>query len=194
MENGHYRRVGGTQEMHADVRVVAATNKNLEQEQKEGRFREDLYYRLNVVAITLPALHERPHDIPELVQHFLTSRQIGPRPFQVSPEVLEAFSRYEWPGNVRELANVLERAQILAENYTITLDDLPDNLASSPAASGSTPPADPRSLRAVERRHVQDILAKESGNKVHAARILGISRRALYRLIRKYDLKDEDGR
>src|SRR5947199_1413818 len=89
LENGHYRRVGSTRETSADVRVVAATNKNLEDEQKGGRFREDLYYRLNVVAIVLPTLRERPHDIPELVQHFLTSRQIGPRPFQASPEILE---------------------------------------------------------------------------------------------------------
>jgi DNA-binding NtrC family response regulator len=190
LENGHYRRVGGTHEMHADVRVIAATNKNLEEEQKGGRFREDLYYRLNVVSMSLPTLRERSQDIPELVQHFLTSRQIGPRPFQVSPEILEVFARYDWPGNVRELANVLERAQILAENFTITLDDLPENMLASVNVGGPAPPADANCLREVERRHVQEILRQEKGNKVHAARVLGISRRALYRLIQKYHLKE----
>jgi DNA-binding NtrC family response regulator len=190
LENGHYRRVGGTHEMHADVRVIAATNKNLEEEQKGGRFREDLYYRLNVVSMSLPTLRERSQDIPELVQHFLTSRQIGPRPFQVSPEILEVFARYDWPGNVRELANVLERAQILAENLTITLDDLPENMLASVHVGGPAHPADANCLREVERRHVLEILRQEKGNKVHAARVLGISRRALYRLIQKYQLKE----
>jgi DNA-binding NtrC family response regulator len=190
LENGHYRRVGGTQEMHADVRVIAATNKNLEEEQKAGRFREDLYYRLNVVTIALPLLRERIQDIPELVQHFLADRQIGPRPFQVSPEVLDVFAHYHWPGNVRELANVLERAQILAENYTITLDDLPENMMATSPDSAAASPADANTLREVERRHVQKILSEENYNKVHAARVLGISRRALYRLIQKYRLKE----
>lgn len=191
LESGHYRRVGATQEMHADVRVIAATNKNLEDEQKSGRFREDLYYRLNVVAISLPNLRERTGDIPDLVRHFLTTRQIGPAPFQVAPEVLEAFARYEWPGNIRELANVLERAQILAENNTITLDDLPETMISLPVDAAPPAPADVNKLREVERRHVQAILQQEHGNKVHAARILGISRRALYRLIQKYQLTDK---
>jgi DNA-binding NtrC family response regulator len=190
LENGHFRRVGGTQEMHADVRVIAATNKNLEAEQKAGRFREDLYYRLNVVSITLPPLRERVHDIPELVQHFLVDRQIGPRPFQIAPEVLEVFARYDWPGNVRELANILERAQILAENYTITADDLPEAMLPSVPSEGAGPAADARTLREVERRHVQDVLRQEGYNKVHAARVLGVSRRALYRLIQKYHIRE----
>src|SRR5262249_43419264 len=100
LENGHYRRVGSTHEAHADVRIVAATNKNLEDEQKANRFREDLYYRLNVVAIKLPLLHERPEDIPELVEHFLATRRIGSQPFRIQPEALEALQRYSWPGNV----------------------------------------------------------------------------------------------
>ncbi len=191
LENGHYRRVGGIQEMHADVRVIAATNKKLEEEQKAGRFREDLFYRLNVVCISLPLLQERVQDIPELVRHFLASRPVGSQPFQVSPEILDVFADYDWPGNVRELANVLERAQILAENYTITLDDLPENMVSSIPTGESAPHADPKSLREVERRHVQEILRQEKGNKVHAARVLGISRRALYRLIHKYHLQEE---
>ncbi len=190
LENGHYRRVGGIQEMHADVRVIAATNKKLEEEQKAGRFREDLFYRLNVVCISLPLLRERVQDIPELVRHFLTSRPIGSHPFQVSPEILEVFAGYDWPGNVRELANVLERAQILAENYTITPDDLPENMVSSIATGESAPHADPKSLREMERHHVKEILRQEKSNKLHAARVLGISRRALYRLIQKHRLQE----
>src|SRR5262249_55431928 len=129
LEDGHYRRVGSTKEAHADVRVIAATNRSLEDEQKAGRFREDLYYRLNVVTIPLAPLRERRSDIPELIDHFLQSRQLGPVPYRVDSDALAALCRYDWPGNVRELANVLERAQILAENNLITLDDLPENMA-----------------------------------------------------------------
>src|SRR5262249_23163252 len=135
----------------ADVRILAATNKNLEEELKQGKFREDLYYRLNVVTINLPALRERRQDIPELVQHFLSTRQIGPTPFQIAPEAMETLTHYDWPGNIRELANVLERAQILAEENTITLDDLPENLVDHPAHASTHVSVDGRQLRAVER-------------------------------------------
>jgi len=187
LEDGRYRRVGGTQEARADVRVIAATNKDLEEEQRAGRFREDLYYRLNVVAVKLPPLRERPEDIPELVRHFLATRRVGTQPFRLQPEALEALRRYDWPGNVRELANVLERAQILAEDSVVTLDDLPENIVEvmQPASS---PAGNPHHLCETKRRHVREVLRAEKGNKVHAARALGISRRALYRLIRKYGL------
>ena len=190
LEDGSFRRVGGTQEHHANVRVIAATNKLLEEEQKAGRFREDLFYRLNVITISLPLLKDRREDIPKLIEHFLTTRQIGSQRSQVSPEAMDALVRYEWPGNVRELANVLERAQILAEDHIITLDDLPENLATLPMLSAA-PGANPVHLREVERRHVLEILQREKGNKVHAAKALGISRRALYRVIAKYQLEEE---
>ena len=211
LEDGHYRRVGGTQESHADVRVVAATNKPLEGEQRAGRFRADLFYRLNVVAVALPALRERQEDIPELVEHFLTTRQIGAVRSRVSPEAMAVLLRYDWPGNVRELANVLERAQILAEDHVITVDDLPENLVAVPpeaAACGKTSPDDafrecrcpdptaaetsedtPLRLDEAERRHVLTALRQASGNKVQAAKTLGVSRRALYRLIAKHNLE-----
>jgi DNA-binding NtrC family response regulator len=188
LENGCYRRVGGTQELHADVRVVAATNKTLEEEVKANRFREDLYYRLNVLTIALPLLRERRQDIPELVEHFLSTRQLGPTRYRIQPEALEVLVQHDWPGNVRELANVLERAQILAEEHLITLDDLPESLVEKPSvprAAGT----DPRHLREVERRHVWEVLEQEKGNKVRAAKVLGISRRALYRLIEKHGLE-----
>src|SRR5579871_3283088 len=187
LEDGHYRRVGGTREVHADVRVIAATNRPLEEELKEGRFRADLYYRLNVVTIELPPLRERRQDIPLLVEHFLETRQIGPSRYRLHPDALDALVRHDWPGNVRELANVLERAQILAEGQTITLDDLPDTMV--PEVSDRAPAGDPRQLREVERAHVRQVLVQEKYNKVHAAKVLGISRRALYRLISKYHLE-----
>ncbi len=193
LEDGHYRRVGSTVESHADVRVVAATNRSLADEMKAGRFREDLYYRLNVVTIELPPLRERTQDVPDLVEHFLTTRQIGPKRARIQPEALEALIRYPWPGNIRELANVIERAQILAEDYLISVDDLPDNFAATLPASPESGGGNPMHLREVERRHVQSVLQQEHGNKVHAAKVLGISRRALYRLIEKYHLEGKRG-
>ncbi|MCE9529754.1 MAG: sigma-54 dependent transcriptional regulator [Planctomycetes bacterium] len=192
LENGDYRRVGGTQEIHADVRIIAATNKPLEEEQKGGRFREDLFYRLNVITVPLPSLKDRREDIPMLVEHFLTTRQLGKVRCQVAPEAMEAIVNYDWPGNIRELANVVERAQILAENNRITCDDLPDNLLVAPSKEIEriSPGDSPVVLRDVERLHVTKVLQQMKGNKVHAARTLGISRRALYRLIAKYRLDE----
>ena len=115
------------------MRVIAATNKPLEEEQKAGRFREDLFYRLNVVSIDLPPLREQREDIAELVAHLLTTRQLGSQRSTIAREAISAMSGYSWPGNVRELVNVLERAQILAENNEITLDD------PAQCASGNTP-------------------------------------------------------
>jgi len=188
LEDGHFRRVGGTQELHADVRVVAATNRSLEDEINQGRFREDLFYRLNVVAVDLPPLRERRQDIPELIEHFLSTRQVGPTRVRVSPEAHEALVNYAWPGNVRELANVLERAQILAEDFVITPDDLPESITEGAPETEKTG-GNPDHLREVERKHVHEVLKREKGNKVHAAKVLGISRRALYRLIAKYRLE-----
>jgi DNA-binding NtrC family response regulator len=196
LEDGHFRRVGGTQELHTDARVIAATHRPLEEEMNSGRFREDLYYRLNVLTVDLPLLRERREDIPELVEHFLTSRKLGPTHYRIEAEALEALTRYDWPGNVRELANVIERAQILAEGHLITIDDFPDNLAEAKRPPSAVAPAggDPRHLREVARRHVQAVLQEVKGNKVRAARALGISRRALYRLISKYRLEVTNGR
>jgi transcriptional regulator with PAS, ATPase and Fis domain len=187
LEDGHYRRVGSTQERHADVRVVAATNKPLEEEQQAGRFRSDLYFRLNVFAVALPPLRERREDIPLLVRHFLTTRQLGRAPMDVDPAALGVLCGYDWPGNVRELANVLERAQILAEGSVITPDDLPENVTAAARPTVAAPES-PDDLEAVERRHVAEVLGRHGGNKVQAAKALGISRRALYRLIHKYGL------
>jgi DNA-binding NtrC family response regulator len=189
LEDGHYRRVGGTRESHAAVRVIAATNKPLEEEQKVGRFREDLFYRLNVVSIELPPLRERREDIPALIEHFLTTRQLGKVRCEVDPEAMQALGSYGWPGNIRELANVLERAQILAEDNRLTLDDLPETLQLAPPTPPEVSSVGSLNLREVERRHLQAALQRANGNKVHAAKLLGISRRALYRLMTKYGLE-----
>jgi DNA-binding NtrC family response regulator len=186
LEDGHFRRVGSTSEQQADVRVVAATNRDLAEAIAEGRFREDLYYRLNVVTIDLPPLRERREDIPLLVEHLLATRPVGPVRSRVDPEALKALAAYAWPGNVRELANVLERAQILAENHVIALEDLPEAIAATAVPEEA---ADPRHLSQVERQHVLAVLRQEKGNKVHAARALGVSRRSLYRLIEKHRLE-----
>jgi DNA-binding NtrC family response regulator len=188
LEDGHYRRVGSVEDAHADVRVVAATNKDLDAEQKAGRFREDLYFRLNVVTIPLPALKDRRGDIPELIEHFLKTRPVGPAPFTIAPEAREMLERYDWPGNVRELANVLERAQILAEGHTITPDDLPDTIRVPPAAVAEA--GSPFDLAAMERKLLREALAHTGGNKLAAARALGISARTLYRMIDRYGAGD----
>jgi DNA-binding NtrC family response regulator len=188
LEDGHYRRVGSTKECHADVRVIAATNKPLEEEQKAGRFREDLFYRLNVVSIVLPSLRERREDIPALVEHLLVSRPLGMAPCKVDPEAMRAILSYDWPGNIRELANVLERAQILAEDNLITLDDLPENMQMAPPTH-QVSSSSPLNLREIEFRTVKAALDQAKGNKVHAAKALGISRRSLYRFIEKYHLE-----
>ena len=190
LEDGHYRRVGGTKESHANVRVVAATNKPLEEAQKDGRFREDLYYRLNVVTIELPPLRDRREDISLLIDHFLTTRQFSKVRCQVHPEAMHALLNYRWPGNIRELANVLERAQILAEGNLITLDDLPETMQSAP------PPiehftSDTLNLSELERRTLQTALQQSKGNRSHAAKALGISRRSIYRLIERYSLEGQ---
>jgi DNA-binding NtrC family response regulator len=185
LEDGHYRRVGGTKEAHADVRVIAATNKPLEE---AGRFREDLFYRLNVISIDLPPLRTRREDIPALIEHFLTTRQLGKLRCQVHPDASELLKGYDWPGNVRELANVLERAQILAEDNVITPDDLPESLKMAPPVNEPVG-AETLNLSALERRAVRMALQQNKGNKVHAAEALGVTRRTLYRLIEKYGLE-----
>lgn len=188
LEDGHFRRVGSTAERRADVRVVAATNRRLEDEIEDGRFRADLFYRLAGFTIPLPSLRDHRGDIPELVEHFLATRQRGAR-HRVRADAMGAMVEYDWPGNVRELANGLERAQILAEGGTITPDDLPEALIQT--STRSPHPwwvGESAELKAVVRGHVRDVLTQTSGNKVRAAKVLGVSRRTLYRLIAKYEL------
>ena len=143
-----------------------------------------------MVTIDLPPLRERREDIPLLVEHFLATRPVGPVRSRVDPAALKALCAYSWPGNVRELANVLERAQILAEDNLITLDDLPENLVGFHAETADEV-VTTQDLHQNQRRHILAVLREHHGNKVHAARALGISRRALYRLLVKYGIHDE---
>jgi DNA-binding NtrC family response regulator len=182
LEDGSMRRVGSLKERRVDVRLLAATNRNLAEEVKAGRFREDLFYRINVLSFELPPLRQRTGDIPLLVHHFLGKE------WQIETEAMRAIEKYAWPGNVRQLINVLERAKILADPPMMGLVDLPQEILRSELSSPGAPAVNANSddLAALERTHVLEILKREGGNKAKAARALGIDRRSLYRLLEKY--------
>ena len=175
LEEKDITRVGGTEPIKVDTRLVSATNKDLKMAVKEGRFHEDLYYRLNVVTIELPPLRERREDIPLLAQHFLAKFAVENQKevSAFSPEATDSIMNYHWPGNVRELENAIERAVILAKDNVITLAELPqEHLAPLPSSL--------RDLREVEREHILGVLAQTGGNYSEAARILGVTRMTLY--------------
>ncbi len=182
LEDGTFRRVGSLQERRVDVRVISATHRDLERMVQEGRFRDDLYYRINVMSISLPPLRERTGDLPLLVSHFL-----GPD-WKIEKDALDALERYHWPGNVRQLINVIERAKILADGHVVTLDDLPREVTSA-ASAQSSPVEKSGTLAAIERARVIEALQQAKGNKTRAAMALGITRRSLYRLIDKYNIR-----
>jgi two-component system response regulator HydG len=183
LQEGEYEPVGGDT-VRADVRVVAATNKDLRAEVAAGRFREDLYYRLNVIAITAPPLRTRREDIPLLVDHFLgiyCKKNNKPR-LGVSKDVTSKLMDYSWPGNVRELENVIERAVVLCRGDRLTLDDLPDTVRDSePAEPSSITFSVGTPLDEVERRLIRETLRQAKGDKSVAAQLLGISTRTIYR-------------
>ena len=201
MQDHEVRRVGGTHSIKVDVRIIAATNRDLEQFVKEGKFRDDLFYRLNVVRITLPSLTERQEDIPMLAHHFLQKCAAGTttavRGFH--PDTMDLLKRYRWPGNVRELENAIERAVSLSHGPLLTPDDLPAAIRQTPIHADAKPEspeaAEPvcLTLEEVEKRHLVRVLKETKGNKVKAAKILGIDRRTLYRMAERFglDLGDE---
>ena len=181
--------LGSTRPVRVDVRIIAATNRDIEAAVKDGSFRTDLFYRLNVVPIHLPPLRERREDIPLLVDHFINeySRIYGVEPKWLTPEALQRLIEYAWPGNIRELQNAIERAFALSSQPEITPKDLPAAILrdAPPPADGFT---DPLPLEEVERRNILAALHRSGGNKNEAARILGIDRQRLYRKIEKYGL------
>jgi two-component system response regulator AtoC len=181
-----FERVGGATTITVDVRVIAATNKNLAEEVKNGRFREDLFYRLNVFPIVLPPLRERKEDIPLLAEHFMvkSSERIGLSPQGLSKEVLDCLQNYDWPGNVRELENVVERAMIMAEGEVITPAHLPSYLVSSHQRRGLAPLD--QTLENIEKDFIIDALKKSNWVQSRAAKILGISERSLWHRVKKY--------
>jgi DNA-binding NtrC family response regulator len=175
------RPVGGTEEVRLDLRVIAATNRDLAVEVREGRFREDLYYRLAVIPIRLPSLRERTEDIPLLARHFLDRATLNRRIEGFTDDALEKLAAHRWPGNVRELENVIERAATLASGPRITAADLGLELAASGPADGRGRPT----LGDLEQRYMQQVLAESGGDKIRAARILGVSVRTLQRRFRR---------
>ena len=198
LQDGEIRRVGGTKTLRVDARVIAATNRDLAAEVRDGAFRGDLFFRLNVFPLFLPPLRERREDIPLFVDHFLDRiAQDGGGPLKrLSPEALRAMLAYPWPGNVRELEHALERAALLSEGETITARDLPPEILapgdeltlSLPGSTEGFKETMARVIRDVEVRLIRRALAQSGSNRTEAARILGISRRALLYKLKEYNL------
>jgi len=184
--------VGSTDPIPVDVRLIAATNRNLERDIEEGRFRSDLFYRLNVISIELPPLRDRPEDVQLLAEHFLARQAEGDGdvPGKLSTKVLSILQAYHWPGNVRELENVIERALVLTSGSTIKPDALPAQLCETPSEPliRDHPPANP-ALEIIERAYIEHVLRAENGNKTRAAEVLGIDPSTLYRKIKRYGLE-----
>ncbi|HEX9887025.1 MAG TPA: sigma-54 dependent transcriptional regulator [Longimicrobiales bacterium] len=202
IEEKTFRRVGGTRDLNVDTRIVAATNRNLEEDVAEGRFREDLYYRLSVLPIEIPPLRHRPSDIPVLAAHFLDSysREFAKRVTSISPEAMEHLVRHPWPGNVRELRNVVERAVLLSEGTAIEVDTLPPALtrdADGPRDAGGFVPdlgPDGVDLEEMERALLREALRRSEGNRTEAGRLLGLSRHQIRNRLQKYGQEPGDDR
>jgi transcriptional regulator with PAS, ATPase and Fis domain len=196
LQEGEFQRVGGTVPIHVNVRVLSATNQNLEDLVKKGRFRPDLYYRLNVFPIRVPPLRERAEDIPLLVSHFV--EQCNPRMNKhvkgVSPQAMALLMAYTWPGNVRELENVIQRMMVTAKGEVLEVQDLPTEMR-----GGDIPPRDQAkdlkgiargSAEIVEKEAILNALAQTGGNVTRAARSLGISRATLQKKMKVYGLRN----
>ena len=188
LQEREFEAVGGIKTIKVDVRIIAATNKDLAEEVKKGRVREDLYYRLNVVPITIPPLRERTEDIPLLAEHFLRiySEKNKRKIKGFGAGVMDVFIGYSWPGNVRELENIVERIVIMSRVDTITLDELPPGIAEPQGEGDRTP--HPTSLREVERETILKTLHQTGGNRTQAAQILGITRKTLQNKIKEYGI------
>jgi DNA-binding NtrC family response regulator len=194
LQEGEIRRVGGSRSVRVDVRVLAATNRDLEREVKEGRFREDLYYRLSVVTLRVPPLRERTEDLPLLAAHALRqARDAGARAATISEEALALLSRYDWPGNVRELENTIAHAALYARGHVITPEDLPARIrentrGAEPETKTQSLFKDLPSLDELERRYLIHVLQAVGGSRTRAAEVLGIDRRTLYRMAERFGI------
>jgi DNA-binding NtrC family response regulator len=185
--------VGETEPVSVDVRIIAATNRDLDEEIRRGSFRSDLFYRLNVIPMHLPPLRSRVDDVPLLAEYFLARHAAnrGGEAMRLEADALTALQAYDWPGNVRELENALERAAVLAEGETIALAHLPARITAreAPRLVSSRPPANP-TLEVLEQAYIEWVLAAEGGNKTRAAEVLGIDPSTLYRKLVRYGLQD----
>lgn len=188
LQGGEIYRVGGKAPIKVDVRIVSATNKQLESQVKLGKFREDLFYRINTVTLHVPPLRKRPEDVPLLVEKFLAC-EVGPddKVKNVSQRAMEALKKYQWPGNVRELQNTVERFKILVDAETLTENDLPQSIR-TPAAEAEWL-AEPTTflLDHIEKRHILRVLAHFKGNKTKAAQAMGITVKTLYNKLAQYE-------
>lgn len=182
LEDGSLRRVGSHKERRVDVRIIAATNRDLGEDVRNGAFREDLFYRINVMSLKLPPLRDRGVDVDQLITH-----RLGPD-WEIEDDARAVLNAYHWPGNIRQLLNTLDRATVLADNQTVTLDDLPAEILDSPTETIRRPTTETSRLDEIEKAHIVEILEREKGNKARAARALGIHRRKLYRLLERYNL------
>jgi DNA-binding NtrC family response regulator len=192
LEDGTMRRIGATKERKVKVRLIAATNRNLGKEVADGRFREDLYYRVNVLSITIPPLRERIDDIPLLIHHWLGED------WKLGAGVMELFRSHPWPGNIRQLINALERAKILSDDHCINVENLPSEIQRSTGSQELSQPlsdqpkvGDAIPLESLSQRHVTEVLKRNRGNKTRAAKELGIARRSLYRILDNLASKKE---
>ncbi|MBT3352161.1 MAG: sigma-54-dependent Fis family transcriptional regulator [Nitrospinaceae bacterium] len=191
LQEREIRRIGGRENISIDVRVIAATNRNLEEMTRQGDFREDLYYRLNVIPILLPELSERDDDIILLADHFVEkfcARNVVPLK-KISRAALRRLMGYRWPGNVRELENVMERTVALCDQEVIEEDDIPPGVNGNGVGAPGPLVGSEISLDELERRHIESVLSRVGGHQVRASSILGIDRRTLYRKLIKYGLK-----
>jgi two-component system response regulator AtoC len=192
LQEEEVRPLGEAKPRTVDVRIIAATARKLDAEVAAGRFREDLFYRLNVVPLEVPPLRERPRDVPLLADHFIEHFRtaLGKPVRAISDEALERLVAYRWPGNVRELENVIERAVILAEGDTLTLRELPQNVVLADAGQGAAPDLSlKRARRAAEVDAIRRALRATDGNRTHAARLLQISHRALLYKLKEYAIR-----
>ncbi len=190
LQLGEIQRVGDSEVIHVDVRVLAATNRDLDKMVEEGQFREDLYYRLNVIPLFIPALVDRPDDIVPLAEHFL-EKYGGSKKLSFSPQALDCLENYDWPGNVRELENAVEHASVMAESERLEIDDLPLRLRNFSGATTlpvQTDVLDNCTLEEIERKMIQAAMERAGNNMTHAARQLGVTRRTLGYRLRKYGL------
>jgi transcriptional regulator with PAS, ATPase and Fis domain len=191
LEDRKFMRVGGREEIASDMRVVAATNRELEREVRVGRFRQDLYFRLSAFIIRLPPLRERPSEIDLFAELFARqfARRMNRPPFRLGADVLSVLRAHDWPGNVRELRNAIEHAVVLAEDGLVTAHHLPDTLQGDRRAPAATASGMRGQVAETERRAIEEALQAEDGNQTRAARRLGISRRALLYKLDKHGLK-----
>jgi DNA-binding NtrC family response regulator len=188
LQEKEFERVGGTKTIKVEVRIIAATNKNLEDLVREGKFREDLYYRLRVVKIVMPPLRKRKEDIPVLIRGFVEKfSKVHGRPISgVTDEVMQLAQTYDWPGNVRELANCIESSVVMARHGVIDMDCIPEYLSAGTGESGAD--GDGGLLQEMERKMIAEVLQETGGDKTKAARKLGIGLRTLYRKIERWDI------